>query len=84
MAYAKNPLARDPQILTVFRERVERGEWTAARRLGLALELHRTDPQRLFEHDETYLRRLADCYAARPRLRALDVCRRATRRALSR
>ena len=60
-----NPLARDPQILDEFRERVERREWTAARRLGLAMQLHRSDPQQIFERDETYLRRLARRYASR-------------------
>ena len=60
-----NPLARDPQILDEFRERVERREWTAARRLGLAMQLHRSDPQQLFERDDTYLRRLARRYATR-------------------
>jgi hypothetical protein len=69
MELAKNPLVRDPQILTAFRERVDRGEWRAARRLGLALELHRSDPQQLFERDDAYLRRLADRYATHPRLR---------------
>jgi hypothetical protein len=70
MYRAANPLVRDPEILTAFRDRVDRGEWAAARRLGLALELHRSDPQQLFEGDDAYLRRLADRYAARPRLRA--------------
>ncbi len=58
-----NPLAHDPEMLTEFRQRVERGEWDAARRLGLALQLHRLDPQRLFERDDTYLCRLAARYA---------------------
>ncbi len=58
-----NPLAHDPEMLTEFRDRVERGDWAAARRLGMALELHRLDPQRLFERDETYLCRLAARYA---------------------
>ena len=70
MELAKNPLVRDPEFLGAFRERVERGEWAAARRLGLVLELHRSDPQQLFERDDAYLRRLADRYAALPRLRA--------------
>ena len=61
-----NPLARDPEMLTEFRERVERGEWDAARRLGLALHLHRLDPQRLFERDDVYLRRLARSARGRP------------------
>jgi hypothetical protein len=54
-----NPLAHDPQMLAEFRERVARGDWKAARRLGLALQLHRLEPQRLFERDDVYLRRLA-------------------------
>lgn len=63
-----NPLAGDPEIMTEFRARVERGDWKAARRLGLALALHRSDPQQIFERDEAYLRRLAERYA--PPLRA--------------
>jgi hypothetical protein len=62
-----NPLARDPEALEMFRERVDRGEWRAARRLGLALQLHRVTPQRIFEDDAAYLKRLADSYAARSR-----------------
>jgi hypothetical protein len=62
-----NPLARDPEALDLFRERVDRGEWRAARRLGLALHLHRSAPQRIFEDDAAYLRRLADAYAKRSR-----------------
>jgi hypothetical protein len=62
-----NPLARDPDALDLFRERVDRGEWRAARRLGLALQLHRATPQRIFEDDTAYLRRLADAYAKRSR-----------------
>ena len=62
-----NPLARDPEALELFRERVDRGDWRAARRLGLALQLHRTTPQRIFEDDAAYLKRLADAYAARSR-----------------
>jgi hypothetical protein len=62
-----NPLARDPEALDLFRERVERGEWRAARRLGLALQLHRVTPQCIFEDDTAYLRRLADAYAKRSR-----------------
>jgi hypothetical protein len=58
-----NPLARDPAMLTEFHERVARGDWTAARRLGLALQFHRVEPQRIFERDEAYLRRLARRYA---------------------
>ncbi len=61
-----NPLAHDPEMLTEFRERVERGDWCAARRLGLALQLHRLDPQRIFERDDAYLARLAARYAAPP------------------
>ena len=73
-----NPLATDPQILTEFRERVERGDWTAARRLGLAMQLHRLAPQQIFERDEAYLRRLAARYAP---LDALTPVARAVRRA---
>ncbi len=62
-----NPLARDPEALNLFRERVDRGEWRAARRLGLALQLHRVTPQRIFEDDTAYLERLADAYAKRNR-----------------
>ena len=62
-----NPLARDPEALDLFRDRVDRGEWRAARRLGLALQLHRVTPQRIFEDDTAYLRRLADAYAKRSR-----------------
>jgi hypothetical protein len=62
-----NPLARDPEALDLFRARVDRGEWRAARRLGLALQLHRVTPQRIFEDDAAYLRRLADAYAKRSR-----------------
>ena len=62
-----NPLARDPEALELFRERVDRGEWRAARRLGLALQLHRVTPQRIFEDDAAYLERLAESHAARSR-----------------
>ncbi len=62
-----NPLAHDPEMLTEFRERVERGDWSAARRLGLALQLHRLEPQRLFERDDVYLRRLARRRISSPR-----------------
>jgi hypothetical protein len=62
-----NPLARDPEALDLFRERVDRGDWRAARRLGLALQLHRATPQRIFEDDTAYLERLADAYAKRSR-----------------
>jgi hypothetical protein len=64
---AMNPLARDPEALELFRERVDRREWRAARRLGLALQLHRVTPQRIFEDDAAYLERLADAHAARSR-----------------
>ncbi|HEY5077578.1 MAG TPA: hypothetical protein VIJ48_08755 [Acidimicrobiia bacterium] len=64
MGTPTNPLARDPQALDLFRSRVERGDWRAARRLGLALQLHRVAPQQIFEDDAAYLRRLADAYAA--------------------
>ena len=62
-----NPLARDAEALDLFRERVDRGDWRAARRLGLALQLHRVTPQRIFEDDAVYLQRLADAYAKRSR-----------------
>ena len=67
MEASANPLARDPEALELFRERVDRGEWRAARRLGLALQLHRVTPQRIFEDDAAYLERLADSYADRSR-----------------
>lgn len=51
--------ARDPAVLAEFRARVERRDWVAARRLGLALQLHRVEPQRLMERDDVYFRRLA-------------------------
>jgi hypothetical protein len=60
-----NPLACDPEALDLFRSRVERGDWRAARRLGLALQLHRVAPQQIFEDDPAYLQRLADAFAAR-------------------
>lgn len=66
MGTPTNPLARDPQALDLFRSRVERGDWRAARRLGLALQFHRVAPQQIFEDDAVYLRRLADAYAAPP------------------
>ena len=62
---ATNPLARDPEMLTAFRERVENEDWTGARRLSLAMHLHRITPQKLMEHDEVYLRRLVRRHAAR-------------------
>ena len=62
-----NPLARDPEALDLFRERVERREWRAARRLGLAMQLHRVTPQRIFEDDAAYLERLARSHAVRSR-----------------
>jgi len=65
MEAAPNPLARDPEALELFRERVDRGDWRAARRLGLALQLHRTTPQRIFEDDAAYLQRLAEAHAKR-------------------
>ena len=71
-----NPLARDPEMLAEFRERVARGDWSAARRLGLVLHLHRSEPQRLFELDDVYLRRLA---ARAPRRRAPRPPRRRSR-----
>lgn len=63
MTLPTNPLAGDPEIMTEFRARVERGDWNGARRLGLALALYRSDPQQIFERDEAYLRRLAERYA---------------------
>jgi hypothetical protein len=63
MTTATNPLARDPEILAVFRERVENEDWAGARRLTLAMQLHRTTPQKLMERDEVYLRRLMRTYA---------------------
>ncbi len=69
MGTPTNPLARDQQALDLFRSRVERGDWRAARRLGLALQLHRVAPQQIFEDDAAYLRRLADAYAAPPQHR---------------
>ena len=63
MTNATNPLARDPEILAAFRERVENEDWTGARRLSLAMQLHRLTPQKLMEHDEVYLRRLVRQHA---------------------
>ncbi len=60
---AMNPLARDPEMLTAFRERVENEDWTRARRLSLLLQLHRLTPQKLMERDDVYLRRLARRHA---------------------
>jgi hypothetical protein len=60
---AMNPLARDPEMLTAFRERVENEDWTGARRLSLLMQLHRVTPQKLMERDDVYLRRLARRYA---------------------
>ena len=59
MGASTNPLARDPDALDLFRSRVERGDWRGARRLGLALQLHRVTPQQIFEDDAAYLQRLA-------------------------
>ncbi|GAC1577180.1 MAG: hypothetical protein NVS3B7_10410 [Candidatus Elarobacter sp.] len=67
-----NPLARDPEMLAAFRERVENEDWSGARRLSLAMQLHRLTPQKLMERDDVYLRRLARRHAirrARARLR---------------
>jgi hypothetical protein len=63
MTNATNPLARDPEILAAFRERVENEDWAGARRLSWVMQLHRTTPQKLMEHDEVYLRRLMRKYA---------------------
>jgi hypothetical protein len=60
---AMNPLARDPEMLTAFRERVENEDWTGARRLSLLMQLHRVTPQKLMERDDVYLRRLARRHA---------------------
>ena len=66
-----NPLARDPAILTAFRERVENKDWPGARRLTLAMQLHRTTPQKLMERDDVYLRRLVRKYAPEQRIARL-------------
>jgi hypothetical protein len=63
-----NPLARDPEILSAFRERVENEDWAGARRLTLAMQLHRTTPQKLMERDDVYLRRLMRKYAPDERI----------------
>jgi hypothetical protein len=73
-----NPLARDPEALDLFRRRVERGEWRAARRLGLALHLHRAAPQQIFEDDAAYLKRLAGTYARAVRVRPESAPRRSS------
>ena len=54
-----SPLARDPEAVALFQDRVTRRDWPRARRLGHVLGLHRTVPQKLFEPDDVYLRRLA-------------------------
>ena len=64
MGPSTNPLARDPDALDLFRSRVERGDWRGARRLGLALQLHRVTPQQIFEDDADYLQRLAATHRA--------------------
>ncbi|GAC1659534.1 MAG: hypothetical protein NVS4B13_04580 [Candidatus Elarobacter sp.] len=62
-----SPLARDPEAVALFQDRVARGDWPRARRLGYVLGLHRTVPQKLFERDDVYLRRLARRLARRGR-----------------
>ncbi len=54
-----NPLANDPEMIGELRERVARRDWDAARRLTHAMELHRSDPQQIFERDEAYYVRMA-------------------------
>lgn len=68
-----NPLARDPEILATLRDRVKRRDWPAARRLALAMQLHRLTPQAIFEQDDTYLKRLVKTHArnGRPRPKRL-------------
>jgi len=68
MTTATNPLARDPEILAAFRERVENQDWAGARRLTLAMQLHRATPQKLMERDDVYLRRLMRTHARRDRI----------------
>ena len=75
-----NPLTRDPQILTAFRERVENKDWAGARRLTLAMQLHRATPQKLMERDDVYLRRLVRKYAPEERIARLGSARREGRR----
>jgi hypothetical protein len=54
-----NPLANDPEMIGELRERVARRDWDGARRLTHAMELHRSDPQQIFERDESYYVRMA-------------------------
>jgi len=60
MAAKLNPLVRDPEALDLFRGRVERREWTRARRLMLALGLHHSSPPIIGETVPEYLARLAE------------------------
>jgi hypothetical protein len=59
MAAKLNPLARDRQAVELFLERVDRKDWRRARRLALALELHRSSPPVIGETAPEYLARLA-------------------------
>jgi hypothetical protein len=58
-----NSLARDPKAVDLFRGRVDRHEWSAARRLALALGLHRSWPPTIGETAPEYLARLAEQFA---------------------
>jgi len=60
MAAKLNPLTRDPKAVELFRERVDRQDWRRARRLALALELHRSSPPMIGETPAEYFARLAD------------------------
>jgi sirohydrochlorin ferrochelatase len=59
MAAKLSPLARDPQAVELFRQRVERKEWSRARRLALVLGLHHSSPPVIGETAPEYLTRLA-------------------------
>jgi hypothetical protein len=65
MRTATNPMARDPEVLELFRTRVDHRDWTRAKRLAYVLGLHRETPQKLMERDDVYLRRLERRYALR-------------------
>jgi hypothetical protein len=58
-----NSLARDPEAVDLFRRRVDRHEWSAARRLALALGLHRSWPPIIGETPQEYLARLAEQFS---------------------
>lgn len=60
MAAKLSPLARDPEAVEMFRQRVERKEWSRARRLALVLGLHRSSPPVIGETAPEYLARLAE------------------------